>query len=852
MRNLFTIFFIFSLVPSIWAQSNSPYKHLTTMAKDANAKDALSRLEKEKVDDDGFYLAAKGEILMHYGQYQKAENSLLAAIELFGKNSGQYQAEMANSYSQLGILYWNLGKTNLASDQLYSALVISEKIKTTYPVLWADIQNNLGLVLSAQQTAKAITHYQEALEQYRLGNLEEKKAQTLINIGIVKQTEGDFKDALTQLDIALKIIERLYSERHPTAAFILSLVGQTYAMQADHELALYYYKESREIWTELYGKRHPEISNLYILEGDLYLKKHQYRQALDTYQQALIANSQYFDQDDIYTNPTSHEGIKAINQLYALLRKADAFEQYYHGHSLHNKHLKAALTCIATADSIVQNLRIGTYNKQDALQISEAAYQLYESAQSIAAQLSKGTINKQYYLSIAFQYAEKGKAAGLQNAIAETEARKFGDIDDTMLNKEDSLRTTIAYFEIQLSNSTKTDESLTIRNQLNQARSEYALLIKTIEKTYPKYYELKHTSQYVTLANIQDKLSDGEIILSYNFIEHQNEIYLYLIDKKRISLYNISQADNVRRLIRGFRNALQFQLKREFIELSTQLGEQLMPFAVKKKWGHTYILADGELSKIPFEALIVRKENTQEYHQQDYLLNKLSVSYNFSAQFVAESLGKNETPIQTALLMAPVDFGYFFTGIGGLPASKSEINKIAQLFSNQEKRTTILTENKATKNAFLISQEQKFDLIHLATHAKIFENNPENSRLYLSPKNQRESDFIYANEIYNWRLDSKLVCLSACETALGKLSRGEGIIGFTRAFTYAGAENILVSLWPVMDESTALLMENFYKQLLTDNTSQLSSALRTAKIQVLQQSDYKAPYYWAPFTLFGK
>jgi CHAT domain-containing protein len=143
-----------------------------------------------------------------------------------------------------------------------------------------------------------------------------------------------------------------------------------------------------------------------------------------------------------------------------------------------------------------------------------------------------------------------------------------------------------------------------------------------------------------------------------------------------------------------------------------------------------------------------------------------------------------------------------------------------------------------------------YSLIHLATHGIVDETSPELSRIYLQSDSEAEDGNLFAGEIYNLQLNANLVSLSACQTGLGKISKGEGVIGLSRALVYAGAKNIIVSFWSVADESTAELMTDFYKYLLENPSASYSSDLRQAKLGMLN-SKYASPYYWAPFILIG-
>jgi len=119
--------------------------------------------------------------------------------------------------------------------------------------------------------------------------------------------------------------------------------------------------------------------------------------------------------------------------------------------------------------------------------------------------------------------------------------------------------------------------------------------------------------------------------------------------------------------------------------------------------------------------------------------------------------------------------------------------------------------------------------------------------------NKGQDGFLRTDEVFNLRLGSPLVMLSACETGLGKEKRGEGVIGLTRAFMYAGAPTVGVSLWSVADKSTADLMTDFYKRLLTAGSTESSpsGAMRGAQLAMISAKKYSAPFYWAPFILVG-
>jgi CHAT domain-containing protein len=161
----------------------------------------------------------------------------------------------------------------------------------------------------------------------------------------------------------------------------------------------------------------------------------------------------------------------------------------------------------------------------------------------------------------------------------------------------------------------------------------------------------------------------------------------------------------------------------------------------------------------------------------------------------------------------------------------------------------------------LAANEEKIDgadvanyrIVHIATHGLLDVDRPQFTGVVLSLVGNTKADgFLRTDEIFNLKMRPALVMLSACETGLGKEKRGEGVIGLTRAFMYAGAPTVGVSLWSVADKSTAELMTDFYKRLLSSGAHSSVTAMRDAQLAMIGGKKYSAPFYWAPFVLVGE
>jgi CHAT domain-containing protein len=185
-----------------------------------------------------------------------------------------------------------------------------------------------------------------------------------------------------------------------------------------------------------------------------------------------------------------------------------------------------------------------------------------------------------------------------------------------------------------------------------------------------------------------------------------------------------------------------------------------------------------------------------------------------------------------------------------LPFARREVEAIAGLFPAASRRVRIGAE--ATESAIKQEDLARYRILHLATHGRTDERRPARSGLLFAPGDREEDGLLQGVEILNFELDADLVVLSACGSGLGRLIRGEGLVGLTRAFFYAGARRLVVSLWNVDDESTAALMRSFYRRLQAGAPS--DRALREAKRELLRSDRpaFRFPYYWASFVLIGE
>jgi CHAT domain-containing protein len=327
-------------------------------------------------------------------------------------------------------------------------------------------------------------------------------------------------------------------------------------------------------------------------------------------------------------------------------------------------------------------------------------------------------------------------------------------------------------------------------------------------------------------------------------------MYIFKVTTRTFSIDDHPLPKEFDKMITGLRNGLFFNVLKPYTRAASALHKLLIP-KQPNRIKNLLIIPTGRLSIVPFETLLSgsSSENAS-YDNLPYLLKRFSVQYEFSAGLIIQKSKQQKKSKSSILLCAPVNFPAK-DNLNDLPATESEVTEIAQLYSSKNISSTLYTHGKANEQAIKSNPLTGYDVLHFATHGIVDEASPELSRIFLQNDSDKEDGNLFSGEIYNLKMDANLITLSACQTGLGKISKGEGVIGLSRALVYAGARNLIVSFWSVADESTSQLMKTFYQQMLNNQSQSFSSDLREAKLALMKKHEYSAPYYWAPFILVG-
>ncbi len=808
-----------------------------SLLNSGNENKALEVLEKVNEINNPVYLNLLGKIWLKKGSSKKAIEFFEKAKAIVEKTDSGNNKLLGETYNNIAVALWSMGKSSQSLQ--YHQVALLKRKQLNNPLEVAASFNNIGLVYSSSQPELAIEYYQRAKEIYDKENLPDKIATAYVNIGLAYSNQQDYNEALIHLNKALDIRVALNGKNSTSVAFVYTSLASVFLATQDYRFANDYAQKALHNYTQNYGQKHPEIATTYNLLGSAQLAESKYQEAIASFQSAILANLESFSPVDNYQIPPVDGYLNADIYLVSILQKAQAFENLHTQYSLKIKDLEQAYNLLGLADKIIDKIRQFRTNEADKIALGNVASDVYESAIRVSLEMAGVKWKKLPYEEKAFYFADKSKSAVLLEAIADANAQSFAGIPDETLEEEKKIKGEIAYLEQKLAATANEEARRPLTTKLLAWSQTYGSFKKKLETNYPDYFALKYNIKTPSLAELQAKLGAGTTMVSYFIGSNSNRLYVFFVTSKGITIQNLELAEDFNKNIIGYRNSIYYKITDASKEIGHLLFTQLGLGKLPKGTVQLIVIPSGRISTIPLEALIINEEDPN-----SFIINKYAVSYLYAA-----SLMQNQSNIKkegSVALFAPVNFSEL--GLGYLPGTKKEVKEISQLFESHKTQTDLFIEANASKSAVTSELVAQSNIIHFATHGIVDEVHPERSQICLTTKDGSNGS-LFTGDIYSLKFDADLVVLSACETGLGKLSKGEGIIGLTRAIIYSGANNMVVSLWSVADNSTSQLMIDFYSNML--NGQDYSTALANAKRKMIKDGANSQPYYWAPFVLIG-
>ena len=487
-----------------------------------------------------------------------------------------------------------------------------------------------------------------------------------------------------------------------------------------------------------------------------------------------------------------------------------------------------------------------------------------------------------------FYYTQKMKGQELTMATLKSKADRLLKKNKAFISEAKKFNEYITEDKRQIFNQEQEKDTLLFdevwyqTERLYYYQKELEKLTKKIEEENPAYFKTRYAFVPETYSSIQNTIEEEELIIE--FVTEEEDIYILTIAKNSpLKIIQVPHRDSTTNTIQKLKTLLtnspmnRKKKRKQFIQLSHQIYQQyLLPiegqFEGKKR---LIIIGDDQANYIPFEVLL-RSKKVKRFKKLNYLIRNFKISYHYSATLFAESkrnISEHKTGIYT---FAPVyDNGNrdtaFFNNLSidwfnsnlraldqnglltPLPMSELEVTEIMKLFNKENPgENKVALRKEATEISLKRNLSKPYQFIHIAGHSFANSKFPNYSGIacHENLRSIKEDDILYTNEIYDLKTKADLITLSSCESGYGKNSRGEGLLGLNRAFIYSGTPNVVYSLWKVYDKTNAILMVDFYKNIISGKD--YVSSLRNAKLRLLNREATASPHFWAPYLLIGR
>ncbi len=805
---------------------------------------------------------SEGHIYRRQGNYEKAEQFYMQAKEIYEKVFTK-DHHIGSVYSSLATLYQQNMDYEKSIDFNQKALLTNSKTLGRLHLNNGIVKNNLGVCYALmERNQEAIVYYQGALAIFEktFGPKHLYVANVNVNLALAYMKLDQHAKALSHMLTGATIEAELFGEDNLITNEAMVQVGEIYCYLGDFEKADRYYQKVKGFVTRTKQKA-LETTSIYRSLAIIDTEQGRFIDALENCKLGLEAAGIIDTTNHSLLLPEFPQAFPKDAVIDMLRERSKALQQICQQQPGNQDYLKAAIdNAEKLADLYKGVIRENQREDVQLLQIGKMVA-LYEQSVGNALRLFQLSGAK-HWKEKAFYLTEESKAILLLQNLQETKAREFAGISDSLLDQEQSLKKQIYLNESKLVNTDPGDSSYNknLRVYL-EAKQKHADFLSALEKYYPDYYRLKYFSPLVKIEDLQNMLSHNQHAL-VEYMVGEKFVYAFVLTKTGLSTVSIPNDSTLEQAARAIRLGLMGKKSDQYTEnaffLYKNLFYPLKKILDKEKISRITLVPDSYLHFLPFEALLKSRPNDeQNYRNFNYLLYDYQISYAFSAKLALEDEERITQPNRDLLLGFAPDFSnvsgqgtenyhhFIRDNYQVLQGAKAELQEIGDLLQGD-----CYFENQATESNFK-KLANRYKVIHLATHAIVDDENPQQSRLIFSADSAGEDGNLYSYELYNLRLNADLVTLSACNTGYGKLQKGEGIMSLARGFAYSGCPNIVMSLWPAEDKQTAKIMEIFYLNL--SEGMEIDKALWMAKKSYLATANplTASPFYWSNFIYTG-
>lgn len=784
------------------------------------------------------YGSAQNYFFEHYKKLSAIPESDLTRAEI---------DMMSAIFSFLGLTYRHTGKYEQAEFYFKKDIDWVHTYKDSIAE-WQSVVYNTKKLLSQvyeiqDKSELANQLLEEALEFYRQRIDDPRQKNNFLSTYILlaknRVQQGRFDDAV-------KILvenEAFVSGSNPFLKEIDIIFGDAYLGKNRFKEALHFYNRGLFEYKDYRQNRpHQDVADVYGKIAELYLKRGDHHKGLEILTYAFNNAGTDIDIKGYGTNP-SPERVFSKTQLLELLDiKLRLIAGLYNGAD-DGDYLEMALQTSRDVLSTFDLLKTEFDSKLDKQFLVEKAYPIFERILQMT-HLAYERDPSRTTLELALNISERSKDFILLEALRSVQATKYGDVPDKVLEREARLRSEITQIEKQIFDATENEDLFS--DNLFRAKQDYYNFLDTVQQIYPRYYNLKYKNESLSLSDIRRTLCDKHTAL-ISYTVATDGLYAIILTDEGENFIKMPFSEYDKNEIREFYRLISRPSLADENNKLQRLGELLFDKVLKKplqgiEAENLIVVRDGELHYLPFDLL--REKGS-------YLLEERSISYGNSFASLMELHNAKGHRGNKIIAFAPgFDKATEVNGnrqFGKLLYNDDEVKGIASFFDVE-----LLFGGRATLRNFK-SRASQFGIVHLATHASANDAFPDYSYLAFSQeKDSTQSNILYVKDLYNISLETDMVTLSACQTGIGKLQKGQGMLSLSKGFYYAGAKSLVNTLWKINDKSSVKLMRYFYEGLSEGKSK--SAALREAKLKYLETTDdelMRHPYYWAAFAVSG-
>ena len=820
------------------------------------ALDYLDRLEDKNHGFRAKYKYFIGSSYRHLKMYNQAVTMVKAALD-DAMVTGHLQT-IANAYNTLGILYRYMGEYNLSLEYYQEALKLAKQFYNNSNL--SPLYNNIGIVYNY------LGEHEKAIETLNIGlELVYKETSDYYPInGALYNALASVYNELGDSDKALDYISRsvegtigLYGEKDIRNVGYLTNLARTYVAREEFDEALNTLRKAEEIIFD-FPYSHVFKGEIYQLMGNSYAGLGQFDQCLAMYQSSLASYIPEFEGEGnpaLETITNQH-----LEVLEVMEDKAQVYDKIY-ASSENLEDLRSGYDTRLLAVELIDVIRNRMLENESKLLLAEKSSEIFENAIVAASILESGTDE---YGSRIFDLVESNKSFLLRESVSESLARGYSLVPDSLQDREINLRRSISYYEKRIFDeySRATVDSTRIRglnDKLFGLKRDHEALTEGVRTDYPEYYDHLYVKSTSSVSELQNSLSEDDLFVEY--FAGQDSLFVVGVTKGEVTFRIVPGWTDLKTKILSMLEGISSNDMEVYARNSHDIYVAILePELEGKDITSILVIPDDVIGLVSFDALLTNKPGEgANYANLDYLIKDYLVSFHYSAdlmlnpvrrkdhessfvgyapRFMAENVG--------LLASRAADDSAMFSSLVNLPQAEAEVKAGAEILSGIFRVGADATETNFKSNT------SGYRTIHIASHALINHENPLYSRLVFAPENDTINDgMLHTYELYDLNINADLVCLSACNTGVGKYREGEGVISMARGFMVSGVPNVVMSLWSVADQSTSDIMKEFYTQLEAGKSK--GEALRDAKLAYLERADeYSAnPYLWSALVYLG-